>query len=86
MISVGSHRIASVLEDGTPINFARDKQNPPSETMQAVYTYVGVLMSWSRNIFLTDFSNKKCAYHGSSDNQYFPLRFLSQLDIDTEDV
>tara|TARA_B100000579_G_C22548232_1_gene718569 strand:+ start:75 stop:737 length:663 start_codon:yes stop_codon:yes gene_type:complete len=85
LVSVGSHRIASVLEDGTPINFTRKKQNPPSETMKAVYSYVGVLMSWKRNIFLKDFMNKECAYHGSSDNKYFPLRFLSQLDIDTED-
>ena len=85
LISVGSHRIASVLEDGTPINFTREKQNPPSQTMKAIYTYVGVLMSWKREIFLSDFSNKQCAYHGSSKNQYFPLRFLSQLDIDTEE-
>ena len=85
LISVGSHRIASVLEDGTPINFTREKQNPPSQTMKAIYTYVGVLMSWQRDRFLSDFSDKQCAYHGSSNNQYFPLRFLSQLDIDTED-
>ena len=85
LISVGSHRIASVLEDGTPINFDRDKQNPPSQTMKAIYTYVGVLMSWERNSFLEDYKNKKCAYHGSDSNKYFPLRFLSQLDIDTEE-
>lgn len=85
LISVGSHRIASVLENGSPINFIRDKQNPPSQTMTAVLTYVGVLMSWDREIFINDFKKKNCAYHGSKNNKYFPLRFLSQLDIDTEE-
>lgn len=85
LISVGCHRIASVLEDGSPINFDRDKQNPPSQNMKAVFTYIGVLMSWDKNTFLNDFKNKNCAYHGSKNNKYFPLRFLSQLDIDSED-
>ena len=53
--------------------------------MKAVFTYIGVLMSWDKNTFLNDFKNKNCAYHGSNNNKYFPLRFLSQLDIDSED-
>ena len=85
VVSVAPHRIASVLENGQPINFERYKQNPPSQTMQAVFTYVGVLMSWSRLSFLEKFSKNNCAYHGSEDNIYFPLSFLSQLDIDTEE-
>ena len=83
VISVASHRIASVKENGEPINFDRLKQNPPSQTMQAVFTYVGVLMSWNRSTFLEHYKLNGCAYHGSSENIYFPLSFLSQLDIDT---
>ena len=85
LISVGVHRIASVLEDGTPINFDRDKQNPPSQTMQAIYTYACALMSWDRQTFLRDYKYKKCAYHGSNLIEYYPLSLLSQLDIDTEE-
>tara|TARA_Y200000002_G_scaffold273797_1_gene228167 strand:- start:2602 stop:3279 length:678 start_codon:yes stop_codon:yes gene_type:complete len=84
IISVASHRIASVLEDGTPLNFSRDKKNPPSQTMKAIYSYVGVLMSWDRKTFLEQYYKNYCAYHGNENNIYFPLRFLSQLDIDTE--
>lgn len=83
VISVASHRIASVKENGEPINFDRYKQNPPSQTMEAVFTYVGVLMSWNRSTFLEQYKLYRCAYHGSSNNVYFPLSFLSQLDIDT---
>lgn len=85
IISVASHRIASVLESGKPINFDRNKKNPPSQTMQAVYTYVGVLMSWERSSFINRFSHNDCAYHGTENNVYFKLSFLSQLDIDTEE-
>lgn len=85
IVSVSSHRIASVLEDGTPLNFARNKKNPPSQSMKAVYCYVGVLMSWERKTFLEQYDKKQCAYHGNENNIYFPLRFLSQLDIDTEE-
>ena len=40
-------------------------------------------MSWSRSSFLDSYTSTGCAYHGSADNLYFPLSFLSQLDIDT---
>ena len=85
VVSVASHRIASVLENGKPINFDRYKQNPPSQTMTAVFTYVGVLMSWNRLDFLNRYLIHNCAYHGKEDNIYYPLSFLSQLDIDTEE-
>ena len=53
--------------------------------MKAVLSYATVLMSWNRENFINDFSRKGHAYHGDEKNIYFPLEFISQLDIDNEE-
>ncbi len=85
VISVSKHQIACVKEDGDPINFSRYTPNPPSQQMQSVFSYATVLMSWQSKKFITDFSQSGHSYHGDENNIYFPLSFLSQLDIDTEE-
>ena len=85
LISVSKHQIACVKEDGKPINFSRNHPNPPSQQMKSVFSYATVLMSWNTEKFINDFSEKGHAYHGDEKNIYFPLEFISQLDIDNED-
>jgi len=84
IVSVSEHRIACIKEDGQPINFKRNAANPPSQSMEAVFSYATCLMSWSKEFFLESMTTEGYAYHGDKDNEYFKLSFMAQLDIDTE--
>lgn len=84
LISVAEHRIGCIREDGSPINFQRYVVNPPSQQMEAIFSYATCLMSWSKKYFLESMDKRGSAYHGDNNNEYFKVSHMSQLDIDTE--
>ncbi len=83
LISVENKQIACVYKN-KPINFKKQKKNPPSQTMRPVQVYATCLMGWKKNSYIKNYKKYGSAYHGPSGNtHYFPLSGLSTIDIDT---
>lgn len=85
LISVQKHQIASLYKR-EPINFSLLKPNPPSQTMEPVFSYTTALMAWTYDSFKENMEKHNSAYHGGSGKtDYFVLSGLSTIDIDDED-
>ena len=85
LISVEDKQIACVYEDG-PINFDKLIPNPPSQTMTPVKVYATALMGWQSKAFLKNMKKNSSAYHGGQgDTDFYSLKGLSTIDIDTEE-
>lgn len=85
LISVEHKQIASIYE-GSPINFDKLKRNPPSQNMKPIKAYATVLMGWKTSSFTSNMYQFGCAYHGGNGlTDYYQLKGLSTIDIDTED-
>ncbi len=85
LISVEHKQIACVYEN-KPVNFDRLIVNPPSQTMVPVKAYATVLMGWKASSFKESMSSFGVGYHGGKGRtDYFELKGLSTIDIDTED-
>jgi CMP-N,N'-diacetyllegionaminic acid synthase len=85
LISVISSQIACIYK-GEPVNFSRDRVNPPSQEMTPVLAYATALMGWRRETFMQNYEQLGVAYHcprGSVD--YFELAGLASIDIDNEE-
>ena len=84
LVSVKEERIGCVY-DNMPINFAKNKKNPPSQEMTPLQVYATSLMGWNVEAFKINMVTLGCAYHGgSSRTEYFTLKGFSTIDIDTE--
>ena len=85
LISVEHKQIASIYKN-QPINFDKLKKNPPSQEMEPVKAYATVLMGWEYNSFKNNMDQYGSAYHGgNSKTDYFQIKGLSTIDIDSED-
>ena len=85
LISVEHKQIACVYQN-EPINFDRLVVNPPSQTMTPVKAYATVLMGWKSSKFIENIEKLGVGYHGGTGkNDYFELKGLSTIDIDTEE-
>ena len=85
LISVEHKQIACVYE-GKSINFDKLVVNPPSQTMVPIRAYATVLMGWTSSSFKANMDSFGVGYHGGeSKTDYFELKGLSTIDIDTED-
>ena len=85
LISVMANKIACIYQ-GDPVNFSREKVNPPSQEMTPVLAYATALMGWRRETFMKNYESLGVAYHcprGSVD--YFELAGLAAIDIDNEE-
>lgn len=85
LISVKDEQIGCVYKN-EPINFSRDKQNPPSQEMTPVKVYTTGIMGWKADTYISNYVTVNgSAYHGGTNNvKYFTLSGFSTLDIDTE--
>lgn len=85
LISVEDKQIACIYR-GHPINFDKQKINPPSQSMIPVQAYATVLMGWTYENYDKNMQKFGSAYHGGDGKvSYFPLRGLSTIDIDREE-
>jgi len=83
LISVEHKQIACVYERAA-INFDRLVKNPPSQTMTPVMSYATALMGWRSDKFIENMDSYGVAYHGGDcKTDYFELKGLSTIDIDT---
>jgi len=85
LISVEAKQIACVYR-GVPINFRKEKVNPPSQEMTPILAYATALMGWRKQIFMKNYEDLGAAYHcprGKVD--YFPISGISAIDIDNEE-
>lgn len=84
LISVIDHKIACVYE-GKPVNFKLLEPHISSQLMTPVQSYATVLMGWKYESFKRSMEKFGFAYHGSDSRiGYFPLKGLSEIDIDEE--
>ena len=85
LISVEHKQIACIYEN-KPINFDKLVVNPPSQTMVPIRAYATVLMGWTSSSFMANMDSFGVGYHGGEGKtDYFELKGLSTIDIDTED-
>ena len=85
LISVEHKQIACLYENKT-LNFDKFKKNPPSQKMTPIKAYATVLMGWEYNSFKKNMKIFGSAYHGgNSKTDYYQIKGLSTIDIDTED-
>jgi len=85
LISVEDKQIACTYQ-GQPINFDKEKINPPSQLMTPVRAYATVLMGWTYERYYENMQKHGSAYHGGDGQvDYFSLRGLSTIDIDREE-
>jgi CMP-N-acetylneuraminic acid synthetase/quercetin dioxygenase-like cupin family protein len=85
LISVEHKQIACIYEN-KPINFDKLVVNPPSQTMVPIRAYATVLMGWTSSSFKANMDSFGVGYHGGEGKiDYFELKGLSTIDIDTED-
>jgi CMP-N-acetylneuraminic acid synthetase len=84
LISVINHKIACIY-DSKPVNFKLLEPHISSQLMTPVQSYATVLMGWRYESFKRSMENYGFAYHGSDSKiGYFPLKGLSEIDIDEE--
>jgi CMP-N-acetylneuraminic acid synthetase len=84
LISVIDHKIACVYE-AKPVNFKLLEPHISSQLMTPVQSYATVLMGWKYESFKRSMEKFGFAYHGSDSRiGYFPLKGLSEIDIDEE--
>ncbi len=84
LISVIDHKIACIY-DGKPVNFKLLEPHISSQLMTPVQSYATVLMGWKYESFKKSMEKFGFAYHGSDSKiGYFPLKGLSEIDIDEE--
>ena len=84
LISVIDHKIACIYE-GNPVNFKLLEPHISSQLMTPVQSYATVLMGWKYDSFKKSMEKFGFAYHGSDSKiGYFPLKGLSEIDIDEE--
>lgn len=84
LISVIDHKIACIYE-GKPVNFKLLEPHISSQLMVPVQSYATVLMGWKYKSFKRSMEKFGFAYHGSDSKiGYFPLKGLSEIDIDEE--
>ncbi len=84
LISVIDHKIACIYE-GKPVNFKLLEPHISSQLMVPVQSYATVLMGWKYKSFKRSMKKFGFAYHGSDSRiGYFPLKGLSEIDIDEE--
>jgi CMP-N-acetylneuraminic acid synthetase len=84
LISVIDHKIACIY-DGKPVNFKLLEPHISSQLMTPVQSYATVLMGWKYESFKKSMEKFGFAYHGSDSRiGYFPLKGLSEIDIDEE--
>lgn len=84
LISVIDHKIACIY-DGKPVNFKLLEPHISSQLMTPVQSYATVLMGWKYDSFKKSMEKFGFAYHGSDSKiGYFPLKGLSEIDIDEE--
>lgn len=84
LISVINHKIACIY-DSKPVNFKLLEPHIPSQLMTPVQSYATVLMGWKYKSFKRSMEKYCFAYHGSDSKiGYFPLKGLSEIDIDEE--
>jgi len=84
VVSVKNAQIGCVYGD-RPINFSKDKKNPPSQEMTPIGIYATSLMGWERTTFIDNMNELGCAYHGGLGSiKYFELSGFSTIDIDNE--
>lgn len=84
LISVIDHKIACIYEE-KPVNFKLLDPHISSQLMVPVQSYATVLMGWKYKSFKHSMEKFGFAYHGSDGRiGYFPLKGLSEIDIDEE--
>lgn len=84
LISVIDHKIACIY-DGKPVNFKLLEPHISSQLMTPIQSYATVLMGWKYERFKLSMEKFGFAYHGSDSKiGYFPLKGLSEIDIDEE--
>lgn len=85
LVSVKDAQIGCVYKDN-PINFSKDKKNPPSQEMEPVKVYATSLMGYKAEVFKRNMKELGCAYHGGTGKtEYFTLKGFSTIDIDNEE-
>lgn len=85
LISVKEEQIGCVY-DNEPVNFSKNKKNPPSQKMTPLKVYATSLMGWDRKTFSHNMKTLGCAYHGGEGRtEYFTLSGFSKIDIDNEE-
>lgn len=84
LISVEAKQIACVYK-GIPINFEKEKMNPPSQSMEPVYAYATALMGWDKKTYMKNYQELGVAYHcPRGKTGFFVLDGPSAIDIDDE--
>ncbi len=85
MVSVVNHQIACIY-GGKPVNFKLLEPHISSQLMVPVQSYATVCMGWTYNSFKSNMQRFGFAYHGADSKiGYFPLKGLSEIDIDEEE-
>ena len=84
LISVEAKQIACLYR-GLPINFEKEKMNPPSQSMEPIYAYATALMGWERRAFIDNYEELGVAYHcPRGKTGLFALEGPATIDIDNE--
>ena len=85
LISVKKNQIACIYRN-SPINFDKNKVNPPSQTMEPIFSYATALMGWKTKSFIKNMNKFGSGYHGGNEKKnYYELKGISTIDIDEEE-
>ena len=85
LISVKKNQIACIYLN-SPVNFDKNKVNPPSQTMEPIFSYATSLMGWKTKSFIENMSKFGSGYHGGNGKiNYYELKGISTIDIDEEE-
>ncbi len=85
LISVKKNQIACIYRN-SPINFDQNKVNPPSQTMEPIFSYATALMGWKTKSFIQNMNKFGSGYHGGNGKKnYYELKGISTIDIDEEE-
>ena len=85
LISVKKNQIACIYRN-SPINFDKNRVNPPSQTMEPIFSYATALMGWKTKSFIQNMNKFGSGYHGGNEKKnYYELKGISTIDIDEEE-
>jgi len=85
LISVNDQKIECIYGNEA-INFNKLEQTPPSQLLTPVQSYACGLMAWDTESFKNNMQKYGCAYHGGDQKiNYYTLKGLSTVDVDTEE-
>lgn len=85
LISVKDIQIECIFS-GHPINFDKNAETPPSQTLEPIKAYACSPMGWQCNKFRENISKYGAAYHGADGNTgLFTVTGKETVDIDTEE-